>query len=143
MEFTGQLDALQSRVATAKTDVQAAAVESREQLKKRVDQVGLDLDQAVKKAQQQADQASPGARSKWEQMRADAAAKREGIKAKIDKRNREMDAEDAAMEANWAEADAADAINFAGRAVESAEVAILDAISARAYAAERAKAAGS
>jgi hypothetical protein len=98
MEFTGQLDALQSRVATAKTDVQAAAIESREQLKTRVD-----------------------------------------------KRTREMDAEDAAMDANWAEADAADAdaINFAGRAVDSAEVATLDAISARAYAAERAKAAAS
>jgi hypothetical protein len=76
-------------------------------------------------------------------MRADAADKREDIKAKIDKRNRQLDAKDAARDADWADADAADAVDFADWAVDNAELAILDAIDARAYANERAKAAGS
>ena len=67
----------------------------------------------------------------------------EDAKAKIDKRNRQMDAKVAARDADWADADAADALDFAAWAVDNAELAILDAIDARAYADERAKAAGS
>jgi hypothetical protein len=66
----------------------------------------------------------------------------EDVKAKIDKRNRTMDAKLAAREADWADDDAADAIDFAEWAVGNAELAILDAIDARAYADERARAAG-
>jgi hypothetical protein len=64
-------------------------------------------------------------------------------KAKIDKRNRQMDAKLAAREADWADADAADALDFAAWAVDNAELAILDAIDARVYADERAQAVGS
>jgi len=74
-------------------------------------------------------------------MRADAAAKREDVKARIDKRNRQLDAKAAAKDADWAEADAADALDFADWAIESAGLAVLDAIDARAFADERAKAA--
>jgi len=143
MEFSERLDALQQRVAAAKADVQAAATESREQIGKRIDQAQGDLNRAVKNAQQQTEQAVDSARTKWAQMRADAAAKMEDVKAKIDKRNRQMDAKVAAREADWADADAADAIHFAEWAVDNAELAILDAIDARAYADPLAKAAGS
>ena len=143
MEFSERLDALQQRAATAKADVQAAATESREQIGKRIDQAQGDLDRAVKNTQQEAEQAADRARSKWAQMRADAAAKMEDVKTKIDKRNRQMDAKVAARDADWADADAADAIYFAEWAVDSAQLAILDAIDARAYADQRAKAAGS
>jgi hypothetical protein len=82
-------------------------------------------------------------RSKWAQMRAGAAAKREDVKGKIDKRNRQMDAKVAAHEADWAEDDAVEAIHFAEWATDNAELAILDAIDARAFADERARAATS
>ncbi len=74
-------------------------------------------------------------------MKADAAAKRDDVKAKIDKRTRQLDAREAADEADWAEADAADAVDYAAWTVDNAQLAILDAIDARAYADQRAKAA--
>jgi hypothetical protein len=74
-------------------------------------------------------------------MRADAAAKRDDVRAKIDKRNRELDAKDAAGDADWSEAEAADALDFADWSVRNAQLAILDAFDARAHAAELAKAA--
>ena len=52
-----------------------------------------------------------------------------------------MDAKGAAKEADWAEADAAEALDFADWAVDNAELAMLDAIHARAYADKLAKAA--
>ena len=61
------------------------------------------------------------------------------VKGKIDKRNRELDAKDAAREADWAEGEAQDALDFADWAIENAQLAMLDAIDARAYADERGK----
>jgi hypothetical protein len=61
------------------------------------------------------------------QMKADAAAKLEDARAKIDKRNRRLDAKAAAIGADWAEADAADALDFAAWAVGNAQLAMLDA----------------
>jgi hypothetical protein len=63
---------------------------------------------AVKDAKRQAGAAATSARSKWAQMKADAA----------------------------------DAIDYAEWTVDNARLAVLDAIDARAYADERAKAAG-
>ena len=72
-------------------------------------------------------------------MKADAAARRDDVKAKIDQRTRELDAKTAASEAGWAEADAVDALDFAAWTVSNARLAVLDAIDARAYVDERAK----
>jgi hypothetical protein len=65
------------------------------------------------------------------------------VKAKIDKRTRELDAKAADREADWAETDAVDALDFASWAVDNARLAMLDAIDARVYADELAKAASS
>jgi hypothetical protein len=143
VNYSERLDRLQQRVAAARAAVQDSARESREQLKQRIGQAQADMDRTMESARQQADQATDRARSKWAQMRADAAAKREDVKAKIDKRNREFDAKAAAKDADWAEADAADALDYADWAVDSAQLAILDAIDARAYADELAKGASS
>ena len=74
---------------------------------------------------------------------ADGAAKMDDVKAKIDKRTQELDAKGAAFEADGAEADAADALDFAAWAVDNAQLALLDAIDARAFADDLAKAASS
>ena len=52
----------------------------------------------------------------------------------MDKRAAHMDAKVAATDADWAEADAAEALDFADWAVGNAQLSILDAIHARAYA---------
>jgi hypothetical protein len=76
-------------------------------------------------------------------MKADAAARRDDVKAKIDQRSRELDAKTAASEAGWTEADAVDALDYAAWTVSNARLAVLDAIDARAFADERAKRAAS
>jgi hypothetical protein len=63
------------------------------------------------------------------------------VKANVDKRTRQADARLADIEAAAAEADSAEALNFADWAVENAQLAMLDAIHARAYADQLAKAA--
>jgi hypothetical protein len=76
-------------------------------------------------------------------MKADAAAKTEDIKAKIDRRTRQLDAKAAASDADWAEGGAADALDFAEWAAYNAQLSVLDAIDARAYADELASTARS
>jgi hypothetical protein len=60
----------------------------------------------------------------------------------MNRRADQLDAKLAASQADGAESDAADAIDFAAWTVDNARLAVLDAIDARAYADERAKAAG-
>jgi hypothetical protein len=76
-------------------------------------------------------------------MKADAAARKDDVKAKIDKRTRQLDAKAADSEADWAEADAVAALDYADWTLSSARLAVLDAIYARSYADERAKDAAS
>jgi hypothetical protein len=143
MDFSSQFDDLQNRLAEAKVSAQAAATESRDRLGQRIDQAQDDLDQAAADTEQKAREATAATQSKWAQMMADAAARREDIKAKIDKRTRELDAKSAAKEADWAESDAFAALDYAGWTLSSARLAVLDAIYARLYADERANDAAS
>jgi hypothetical protein len=143
MEFSAKLDNLQQRAADAKTAAQAAVSESREQLRQRIDQAKVDADLAAKDARQQVGEAAASARSKWAQMKADAAARMDDFDAKMDRRADQLDAKVAASQADGAEADAADAIDFAAWTVDNARLAVLDAIDARVYADELAQQAGS
>jgi len=140
MDFSSRLDGLQRQVNDARTGVQAAATESRDQLRQRVDQAQADQNRAAKDAQHHAE--AP-ASSKWKQMRADAAAKRDDVKARMDKRSLEIDADMAATDADMAEADAAAALDYAAWTIDDARLAVLDAIDARAYATMRAGTAAS
>jgi pyruvate/2-oxoglutarate dehydrogenase complex dihydrolipoamide acyltransferase (E2) component len=138
MDFSSQFDQLNQRVTEAKAAAQAAA-DSREELRQRIDRAQADLDKAASDARQRASEATSDSRGKWAQMKADAAARRDDVKAKIDKRTRQTDAKAAASDADWAEADAVDALDYAAWTVDNAELAVLDAIDARAYADDRAK----
>jgi hypothetical protein len=140
MDFSSQLDGLQQQVADARTAVQAAATESRDQLRRRIDQAQADHDRAAMGAQRPAE--AP-ASSKWKQMRADAAAKMDDVKARMDKRTQQIDADVAATDADMAEADATGAIDYAAWTIDNARLAVLDAIDARAYANMRAGTAAS
>ena len=85
------------------------------------------------------DEAAASARSMWAQIRFDAAAKLDDFEARMDRRAGQRDAKLAARQADGAEADAADAIEFAAWTVDHARLAVLDAIDARAYADELAQ----
>ena len=143
MDFSSRLDDLQQRAANAKSAAQAAVSESRDQLRQRIDQANVEVDLAAKDAREQVGEAAASARSKWAQMKADANAKRAELQAKMDKRADQLDAKLATSQAEGAEADAADAIDFAAWTVDNARLAVLDAIDARVYADELANAADS
>ena len=140
-DFYTRLDDLQQRVTTARSAVQVAAAESEAELTRRIDRAQADLNHSVEQARQEVSQAADTAQTKWAQLKADAAAKMSDVKANIDKRNREVDAEAAAAGADWTEADAAYALDYADWAVENAQLTILGAVYARARADELAKAA--
>jgi hypothetical protein len=142
MDFATQFEALEKRTNEGLAAVKSAATESRAQLRQRIDQAQVDLDLASKDVHQKASETGDRAQSKWAQMKADATVKMDDVKAKIEKRNEERDAKAAATGAEWAEADARDAIDYAAWTVENARLAVLDALDARAYADERAQAAG-
>ncbi|MFG1813427.1 hypothetical protein ACGFIF_06670 [Kribbella sp. NPDC049174] len=139
--FSTRLDDLQKRVVTARSAVQTAATESDAQLKERIDQAQSHLDQSVQNARQEVSESADSARAKWAQVKTDAAAKMSDVKANMDKRADHVDAKIAAKDADWAEADAAEALDFADWTVENAQLAILDAIHARTHADKLAKAA--
>ena len=99
MDFSAQLDALQANLDKAKAAVQGAATESREEIRQRIEQAEVDVDQAVKETEQHADAAADSARSKWAQMKSDAAAKMDDIKQRMDRRGAQIDADLAASDA--------------------------------------------
>ena len=140
MDFSSQLDGLQHQVADAKTGVQVAATESRDQLRQRIDKAQADQNRVTKDSQRSAE--AP-ASSKWKQMRTDAAAKMADVQARIDSRTGQIDADMAATDADMAEADATAAIDYAAWTIDNARLAVLDAIDARAYANMRAGTAAS
>ena len=143
MDFSSQLDDLQRRAAEAKQAAQAAASEDRDQLRQRIDQAKVEVDQKATDARQDAGAAADDARSKWAQLKADTAAKLDDFDAGMDRRADQLDAKLAASQADGAEADAADAIDFAAWTVDNARLAVLDAIDARVYADELAATTGS
>jgi hypothetical protein len=142
MDFSTQLDDLQQRAAQTKQAAQAAVTETREQLRQRLDQAKVDVDLAAKDARQDASAAAASARSKWAQMKVDAAAKMDDLQTRIDRRTDRINANLAADDAAWAEDDAAAAIDYAAWTVDNARYAVLDAIDARAYADDLARSAG-
>jgi hypothetical protein len=136
MDFSEKLDALQGRAASARTSMQSAAGESREQLKHRIDKAQDEAGSVVKHAERQTKQAADGTRSKWAQLKAGVATRSGDAKAKHDERSRQLDTKAAAHDADRAEDEAAEALNFATWAIVNAEVAILDALDARLHADE-------
>jgi hypothetical protein len=130
MDFSAKLDTLQQHVTTTKNDAESAAKESHEKVQQRIDQAQADVNTEVK-------QANASAHSKWAQMKADHHARMQELRTKIDQGNANVDATAAEANADWAESDAADALDFAGFAIDNARVSLLYAINARVDATQR------
>jgi hypothetical protein len=141
MDFSTRFEELEKRTSDALATVRSAATASRDQLRGQIDQAQVDLDLAGKDAKQEAGEAADRAQTKWAQMKADAKSRMDDVKAKIDKRNAQLDAKMADNDAEEAEAEAADAIDYAEWTVQNARLVALDALDARAYANELARAA--
>jgi hypothetical protein len=139
MDYEAQLETLKKRVDDTLATVKAAAGESRDKLEARIDKAQVDINLAIKDADQRAAQAKGTAQSKWTKARADAAAKMDDLKAKAAARQSLIDSDRAASDAQASESDAEAAISFANWAVDNARAAILDALDAAAYSAQMAE----
>lgn len=95
MDFSAQLDNLKKRVDDTVAVARAAAEEDRGKLQKHIEKAEVDANLALKDTEQGAGEAADRVQSKWSQVKADAAAKMDDAKAKIDKRNKLMDADGA------------------------------------------------
>ena len=136
MDFSKQLDTLEQKASDARDSAHAAVTETRDQLQQRIDKAQVDMQLGMMDAKQHADEASAKAHSKWSQLRIDAAARREEADRRFNQHVNNVDAKLANSEADWAESDASDAIDFALFAVDNARLSVLSAIRARAYAAQ-------
>jgi hypothetical protein len=141
MNFSDKIDTLQKHAADTKTAAESAVTESRDKLQQRIDQAQVDAHLAIMNAKQDTQEAAAATRSKWAQMKADAAAHMNEMEARLNKRGAQIDAKLAEADANTAESEAVDAIDFAVWAIDNARLATLSAIASRASSDELAAAA--
>ena len=140
MSISEQVDALQQRTAKLKSSAEQAQHETNDQVKARIDQTKADIATHQDAAKAQAGQAAEHAQGQWKSLQADAAAKTQNLRDRIDRQRDEHDVKKAEQQADDAEADAADALDYAAWAVDQAQLAVLDAIDARNWANARAAA---
>jgi uncharacterized protein YhaN len=139
VDFSAKFDELQTLLVEAKAAAEAAATESRDRLKQQIDAAQQGLDRAAAEVEQEVSETDAAkAKSKWAQLRADAAAWRSDVRAQLEQGTRELDAEVAAEQAEWADADASAALDFVGWAIDNARVDVLAAVYSHAYADEHA-----
>jgi hypothetical protein len=140
MNVSDQVDTLQKRAADLKSSFDQARQETNEQVKARVDQTRADIAAHDSAAKEKAGQAAGRAQSQWKSMQADAAAKRQDLQDRMARKRDQHDVKVAEEEAEAAEEDAADALDYATWVVEQAKLAVLDAVDARTWADARAAA---
>ena len=140
MTISDQIDALQKRAADLKSSFDQTRQETNEQVKTRLSQARTDIAARQEAVTDKADQAAGQARSQWQAMKADAAAKMRAVQDRIDRQRDEHDVKVAEQDAQAAEEDAADALDYAAWAVDQAQLAVLDAAAARTWADARAAA---
>ena len=136
VDFSKQLDTLEQKASDTRDSAHAAVTETRDQLQQRIDKAQADVQESVTDAKQHADQASATAHSKWNELKVDAAARREEADRRFNQHVNNLDTKLADSEADWAESDASDAIDFALFAIDNPRLSVLNAIRARAYAAQ-------
>jgi DNA polymerase II small subunit/DNA polymerase delta subunit B len=133
-KFSEQLKELSDRVAKAEMKATTAQQESKEKVEVSIQKSKAEAEarQASFKADVQAKQAA--AASDWEALQADFHQKTQQIKNKIETEKEVREVKKANKRAEHAEDYAVAAIMYAYMAADEAEVAVLEAIAARAYA---------
>jgi hypothetical protein len=139
MDFNRKLETLKEHATEAQKSAAAAAKESRDKMRTRITQARVDADLAAKDVKQKGGEKATESRNKWAQLKTDTSAKMADIHDRLEQRDAKMDAKMANKDAEWAEADAADAISYATWAADNARLAVLDALDARLHAEELAQ----
>ena len=140
MSISEQVDALQARAAELKSSADQARRETHEQVNARISQAKTDIAARQSAGKEKAEQAADRTQSQWKSMQADGAAKMQAVQDRIGRQRDQHDVKRAERDAEYAEIDAADALDYADWAVAQAQLAVLDAIDARSWADARAAA---
>lgn len=140
MSISEQVDALQARAAELKSSADQARRETHEQVNARISQAKTDIAARQSAGKEKAEQAADRTQSQWKSMQADGAAKMQAVQDRIGRQRDQHDVKRAERDAEYAEADAADALDYADWVVAQAQLAVLDAIDARSWADARAAA---
>jgi hypothetical protein len=124
-------DKLSEKLDAARRSIRAAAGESEAELKAKVEEARKNADERAAELSARTRATSDAGEAHWQQIQNDWDAHRRNVRGRIDQLKAAQDLEDAEDRAEWAEADARDAVEFAGNAIDEAKYAMLDAILAR------------
>jgi hypothetical protein len=124
-------DKLSEKIDEAKRSIRAAASESEADLKAKVDEARKDADDRAAELSAKTQATTDQGGAHWQQIQSDWNQHRQNIRQRIDEVKATQDLDAAELRAEWSEADARDAVDFAANAIDEAKYAMLDAILAR------------
>jgi hypothetical protein len=119
---------LSEKVDDAKRRIRAAASESEAELKAKVEEARKNADDSAAELSAKTEATAGNAEANWQKIQSDWEQHRQGIRQRIDQAKEAQDIEDARLRAEWADADARDAVDFAANAIDEATYAMLDLI---------------
>ena len=132
IDLKGQFEKISDTAKTATDKVMAAGERTRDQLEADVATARDRATAAVDRMKDKADTARDNASSEWQEIRDKWHAHVAKVRTRAHEKKDQIDAHNAAVNAEMVEAYAYDAIDFALDAIEEAEYAALAAIYARA-----------
>lgn len=132
-----RINQIQDKVSELRADADLGREGSSEQIQARVLQERADSPARQQSAGDKARHIAQREPGRWRQMCAEAVAKARAFEDRLYRKHDELEAKRAASDADVAEGDALDALDFACCAVERAEIAVQNAVDARARADER------
>ena len=131
MPVSDNFTKLKDKVDSADRDIREAAARDTAELKAMVDQARRKADARAAELQAKAGETADQAERQWNEVQGDWDRHIKRIRGRIEAKKAAHDVDVAERDAEWAELDALDAIDFAYAAVEEAEYAVLDAVLAR------------
>jgi hypothetical protein len=133
-DLSAQFEKISDDAKIATDKLKAASQKTRDQLETDAVHARDKASAAADQFKDTVDAAGAGASSQWREIRANWRAHVASVRTSARKKKDHLDADEAAMNANMAEAYARCAIDFVQAAMKEAEYAALDAVSARANA---------
>jgi hypothetical protein len=119
---------LSDKIDEAKRSIRAAASESEAELKAKLDEARKNADDRAAELSAKTQATADEAEAHWQQIQSDWEQHRQNVRRRIDDAKTAQDLDAAELRAEWAEADARDAVDFAANAIDEATYAMLDAI---------------
>jgi DNA anti-recombination protein RmuC len=122
---------LAQRAKAAEDAFETARTENKQKLDARIDQARTSVEQLKQRFQEEAASASAQAKSEWQDLQNRIGKRVDKIKANVNAQKQQFAADRATVRADFAEEDAAAALDDAVGAVEYARYAVLTAAAAR------------